>query len=208
MIKLFEINIYRYTPQQFEKKVIEERVKFYEATKTSIISKQDIDDMYAREQGCKREFADYSIGAIEVLYYQGCISYEARVMLKYKFATRKQIGEMVSKLRDKQLYENDLERANIASGSYIIEPRKPVLFSGRKYYTTRYNIQGVYSPINGYDNPQIISIIKNDLIKINKTDIFKGLYFDMSAWDGLGKYIDFVNYIKDHKENVTDNCQA
>lgn len=190
LLKIFEIKIYPFSPEQFANKIQRAKDIFFEnhtyATETRAR------DMYSFLYGTKISFEDYSVGYLDILYWGCCLHYEAKIMLRKKYPTSKEIQRCIDNMDDKQFpYQDMKEQEAIKRLGYTRVTYKPPLFTEKKHYMSNYHIDGLYTGISGRTNYEIAEIIKNDIKKIQDRDLFQGFYFDTSLFNTIGKYIDY-----------------
>lgn len=190
MLKIFEIKIYPFSPDQFAQKIQQAKSKFIMEFPDKTESELSI--WYSRRYGYKISFEDYSVGYLDISYWGCCLHYDAKIMLSRKYPTSKEIQRCIDNMDDKQFpYPDMKEQEAIKRLGYIRVPYKPPLFTEKKHYMSNYHIDGFYTGISGRTNYEIAEIIKNDIKKIQDRDIFQGFYFDTSLFNTIGKYIDY-----------------
>ena len=106
LLKLFEIKLYPYTVDFFEKKVDKIRTNFYNDCKAKKRTNEESMRLYSYLYGRKSNIIDYSVGYLEICYSLGCISYNANLMLKERKTPKKYIEQMLIELQK----ETDLNK--------------------------------------------------------------------------------------------------
>lgn len=194
MLKLFEIKLYPYTVDIFEKKVDKIRTDFYNDCKAQKRTNEESMRLYSYFYGRKSNIIDYSVGYLEICYSLGCISYNANLMLTERKSSKKEIERALIELQ-KETYLTDEEKEQKKhdienSSSDVIY--KPPLYTGKKHYMQQYrNIFGMHTYVGDCSNLEIVEKIKEDIEEIQKDKFFKNIYFDLSIFNTLVNHIDF-----------------
>lgn len=199
MLKILEIKIYPFSPNEFAKKIQIAKDKFIEQFPEK--SEDALRNMYSIFYGKKISFEDYSIGHLDVLYWGNCLHYEAKLMLSKRYSTRKELQSIIDILDDEEFPTDDIkedEARKRTGNSYRLIPYKPPLFTEKKHYMSNYHIEGVYSGITNQTNHEIAEMIKREVARIQNRDFFKGLYFDLSLFNTVCDYIDFLKLFKEN----------
>ena len=194
MLKLYEIKLYPYTVDIFEKKVDKIRTDFYNDCKAQKRTNEESMRLYSHFYGGKSNIIDYSVGYLEVFYSLGCISYNANLMLTERKTPKKDIEQMLIELqKETDLNEEEKEQKEYAiKNSHSIEIYKPPLYTGKKHYMQQYrNIFGLHTYVGDCSNLEIVEKIKEDIEDIQKDKFFKNIYFDLSIFNTLVNHIDF-----------------
>lgn len=194
LLKLFEIKLYPYTVDIFEKKVDKKRTDFYDICKAQKRTKEESMRLYSHFYGGMNNLINYSIGYLEILYSSGCISYNVNLMLTERKSPKKDIEQMLIELqKEADLNEEERRQKEYAiKNSYSIEIYKPPLYTGKKHYMQQYrNIFGMHTYVGDCSNLEIVEKIKEDIEDIQKDKFFKNIYFDLSIFNTLVNYIDF-----------------
>lgn len=201
MIRLFEIKIYPFTPNEFNEKIRNVHDKFFAQFADKDINW--IQARYSERYGCMSYFEDYSNGHISILYDAPCLRYECNIMLSRKYPTVAQLRKRMKILKnDDSLSEEDrLLEAKMQAG-YTLVPYRSQLFSGTKHYTTHSRINGIYTNIDGLDNTAIANKIIDEINRIHQRDMFRNLYFDMTLFNTIGRHIDYNKIINSNKKCV------
>lgn len=198
MLKLFEIKIYPLSPTQFRQKVQKNRDEFFATNSDKSVER--INEMYSFFYGAKSSFEDYAIGYIEILYWCGCLRYEAKIMQSKRYGTRKELQKIIDTLDDDIYFDEEmkLDKAKRMRG-YSLVTYKPKLFTEKKHYMSDYHI-GDYTGVRDKTNAEIAESIEEEIQIIKKSDKFHGLYLDTSQFDIIGKYIDYQKIFKESEE--------
>ncbi len=193
MLKLFEIKLYPFTKEEFDKKVAITRDDFYALSKEQNRSKYDTKLLYSHFYGKKSSYIDYSIGYLEIYYDGVCLCYESKLMLSKRYTNKRTIEKMLKELEnDTELNPKEKsikERAIRDSHSLVIY--RPPLYTERKKYLSNYHIGGLYSNVTAMSNTEIVSAIREDIDIIKADGLFKNISFDLSLFDRIVSYIDF-----------------
>jgi len=194
LLKLFEIKLYPYTVDIFEKKVNKIRTDFYDDCKAQKRTNEESMRLYSHFYGRMNNLNNYSVGYLEIFYSLGCISYNANLMLTERKAPKKDIEQMLIELQEEtDLNEEEREQKEYAiKNSHSIEIYKPPLYTGKKHYMQQYrNIFGLHTYVGDCSNLEIVEKIKEDIQDIQKDKFFKNIYFDLSIFNTLVNHIDF-----------------
>ena len=70
------------------------------------------------------------------------------------------------------------------------------LFTEKKHYMRKYQINGIYSDIRNKSNEQIIEIITNDLNAIKNDSFFNNSHIDIDSFLTIVKHLDIKSYIQ------------
>ncbi len=198
MLKIFEIKIYPFSPDEFAEKIQIAKDKFI--AKYPYKSEVELRNMYSNFYGGKLSFEDYSIGYLEILYFDGCLHYEAKLILSKKYSTRKELQSIIDNLDNEKFPDDEMkwQEARRRTGfSYSLIPYKPPLFTEKKHYMSSYHVGGIYSGIKNQTNLEIAEMIKREITRIQNIEVFKGLYFDMSLFNTMCNYIDYLKMFQE-----------
>ncbi len=192
MLKIFEIKIYPFSPTEFAKKKQVAKDKFIAryTDRTEI----ELRKMYSRFYGNKISFDDYSVGYLNILYWGSCLHYEARLMLSKRYSKCRELQSSIDILDDEEFQTEDMkeDEARKRMGySYKLIPYIPPLFTEKKHYMFDHHIEGIYTGIRNKTNHEIAETIESEVMRIQKSDFFKGFYFDLSLFNTICNYIDF-----------------
>ena len=178
LLKLFEIKLYPYTVDIFEKKVDKKRTDFYDICKAQKRTKEESMRLYSHFYGGMNNLINYSIGYLEILYSLGCISYNVNLMLTERKSPKKDIEQMLIELqKEADLNEEERRQKEYAiKNSYSIEIYKPPLYTGKKHYMQQYEIFGMHTYVGGCSNLEIVEKIKENIQNIQKDEFFKNIY--------------------------------
>ncbi len=191
---LFSIPIYGYSPESHEERCERHKEK---TINNSIALGNSYDEalkIYIRFYSDKKEYKNYIIGYIDVLYnYQeGSIEYKHYLICRKKFFNdnklKKEIVELKKENLTKEQYEN---KKNYIMNHYEYKVSRMPLFTGVKHYFTAWLIQGLHVNVSNKTNLEIAEIIKQDIENIIKNPIYKGLYIDLDQFNLL---YDKINY--------------
>ena len=207
MLKVFEIKLYGLSPEKFEEKIDNKRREFYSICKAQNRTKEESIRLYSHFYANKNTYENYSIGFLQILYDGFTLCYEAQIMLSERHSSQKEIqGLLVNLAVDDTISE---EKKNIKNAvilnSHSLTPYKPRLFTEKKRYMSNYHIEGMYTGISGLTNFEIAQRIKEDISLIQKDDLLKRVYFDLTYFDSIIEHIDFISMFEKHKLNKTSN---
>lgn len=207
MLKVFEIKLYGLSPEKFEEKIEDKRREFYSICKAQNRTIEESIRLYSHFYANKNTYENYSIGYLEILYDGFTLRYESKIMLSERHSSQKEIQELLANLElDDTLTEEkkDIKKAFILN-SHSLVPYKPRLFTEKKRYMSNYHIEGMYTGISGLTNFEIAQAIKEDICLIQKDDLLKSVYFDLSYFNGIIEHIDFISMFEKYKFNKTSN---
>ena len=207
MLKIFEIKLYGLSPKKFEEKIDNKRREFYSICKAQNRTKEESMFLYSHYYANKDTYENYSIGYLQILYDGFALCYEAKIMLSERHSSQKEIQELLANLElDDTLTEEkkDIKKAVILN-SHTLVPYKPRLFTEKKRYMSNYHIEGVYTGISRLTNFEIAQAIREDICLIQKDDLLKSVYFDLSYFNDIIEHIDFISLFEKHKLNKTSN---
>jgi hypothetical protein len=63
----------------------------------------------------------------------------------------------------------------------------------------------MYTGVAGLTNFEIAQAIREDISLIQKDDLLKSVYFDLSYFNDIIEHIDFISLFEKHKLNKTSN---
>ena len=207
MLKVFEIKLYGLSPEKFEEEIDNKRREFYSICKAQNRTKEESMRLYSHSYANKNTYENYSIGYLQILYDGSTLCYEAKIMLSERYSSQKEIQKLLANLElDDTLTEEkkDIKKADILN-SHSLVPYKPRLFTEKKKYMSKYHIEGMYTRISGLTNFEIAQAIKEDISLIQKYNLLKSVYFDLSYFDGIIEHIDFISLFEKYKFNKTSN---
>ncbi len=207
MLKVFEIKLYGLSPEKFEEKIDNKRREFYSICKAQNRTKEESMLLYSHFYANKNTYENYSIGYLQILYDGSTLCYEAKIMLSERHSSEKEIQELLANLElDDTLTEEKKDiKKTVILNSHSLVPYKPRLFTEKKRYMSNYHIEGMYTGISGLTNFEIAQAIKGDISLIQKDDLLKSVYFDLSYFDGIIEHIDFISMFEKYKFNKTSN---
>ena len=182
MLKVLEIKLYGLSPEKFEEKIDNKRREFYSMCKAQNRTKEESESLYSLFYANKNTYDNYSIGYLQVLYDGSALYYEAQIMLSEKYSSQKEIQKLLANL------ELDDTLAKKIKKSYILN----------------YHIGGVYTGISGLTNYEIAQAIRKDISTIKKDDLLKSVYFDLSYFNNIIEYIDFIDMFEKYKRDKTN----
>ena len=119
---------------------------------------------------------------------------EAKIMLSQKNISEKELQKRFDIIeRDNSLTEIQKEKRKLnIIGSRSLVAYKPPLFTSNKWYMSNYHIDGKYTTTRRLTNLEIVQAIKKDITDIQEYDILKNIYFDLSYFNKIADYIDYV----------------
>ena len=207
MLKIFEIKLYGLSPEKFEEKIDNKRREFYSICKAQNRTKEESMLLYSHYYANKNTYENYSIGYLQILYNGFSLCYEAKIMLSERHSSQKEIQELLANLElDDTLTEEKKNKKKTAIlNSHALVPYKPRLFTEKKRYMSKYHIEGVYTRISRLTNFEIAQAIREDICLIQKNDLLKSVYFDLSYFNDIIEHIDFISLFEKHKLNKTSN---
>ena len=200
MLKLFEIKLFAYSPEKFEENMSTHHKKFYSNYENQNLTKKQIDYIYSTFCGSKNTYENYSIGYLEILYDGSSLHYEAKIMLSQKIISEKELQKRFDIIEmDKTLTEIQKEKRKLnIIGSRSLVAYKPPLFTSKKWYMSNYHIDGKYTRTWGLTNLEIVQAMKKDITDIQEYDILKNIYFDLSYFNKIADYIDYVKLFENY----------
>ncbi len=200
MLKLFEIKLFAYSPEKFEENISTHRKKFYSNCENQNLTKKQIDYIYSTFCGSKNTYENYSIGYLIILYDGSSLHYEAKIMLSQKNISEKELQKRFDIIEmDNSLtaIQKEKRKLNII-GSRSLVAYKPPLFTSKKRYMSNYHIDGKYTRTWGLTNLEIVQAMKKDITDIQEYDILKNIYFDLSYFNKIADYIDYVKLFENY----------
>ena len=200
MLKLFEIKLFAYSPEKFEENISTHRKKVYTNYKNQNLTKKQIDYIYSTLFESKNTYENYSIGYLEILYDGSSLHYEVKIMLSQKNISEKELQKQFDIIEmDKALNEIQKEKRKLnIIGSRSLVAYKPPLFTSKKWYMSKYHIEGKYTMTWGLSNSEIVKTMKKDITDIQEYDILKNIYFDLSYFNEIADYIDYVKLFENY----------
>ena len=207
MLKVFEIKLYGLSPEKFDEKIDNKRREFYSIFKAQNRTKEESTHLYSIFYANKNTYENYSIGFLQILYDGFTLCYEAQIMLSERHSSQKEIQELLTNLElDDTLTEEkkNIKKAAILD-SHSLVPYKPRLFTEKKRYMSKHHIEGMYTGVAGLTNFEIAQAIREDISLIQKDDLLKSVYFDLSYFNDIIEHIDFISLFEKHKLNKTSN---
>ena len=203
MLKVLEIKLYGLSPEKFEEKIDNKRREFYSMCKAQNRTKEESESLYSLFYANKNTYDNYSIGYLQVLYDGSALYYEAQIMLSEKYSSQKEIQKLLANLELDDTLAKKIKKSYILN-SHSFLPYKPRLFTEKKRYMSNYHIGGVYTGISGLTNYEIAQAIRKDISTIKKDDLLKSVYFDLSYFNNIIEYIDFIDMFEKYKRDKTN----
>lgn len=194
MLKLFEIKLFAYSPEKFEENISTHRKNFYSKYENQNLTKKQIDHIYSTLYGNKNTYENYSIGYLIIIYDGSSLKYEVKIMLSQKNISKKELQErfkIIEMNNSLTEIQKEKEKLNIISSRSLVT-YKPPLFTSKKWYMSNYHIDGKYTRTSGLTNLEIVQAMKQDITDIQKYDILKNIYFDLSYFNKIADYIDYA----------------